>query len=52
LQPAYRERVRCHDDMGVTEKVKNKILSLPIYPELETKAQENVTNVIRSFFHE
>jgi dTDP-4-amino-4,6-dideoxygalactose transaminase len=52
LQPAYRERVRCHDDMGVTEKVKNKILSLPIYPELETKAQKEVSDLIVEFFNE
>lgn len=49
LQPAYRGRVRCHDDMSVTEKVKNEILSLPIYPELETKAQKKVTDLICSF---
>ena len=50
LQPAYRERIRCHDDMSVTERVKNNILSLPIYPELGTETQNVVTDVIRSFF--
>ena len=50
LQLAYRERIRCHDDMSITEKVKNKILSLPIYPEFETKDQKMVMDLIESFF--
>jgi len=31
--------------------VKNKILSLPIYPELEAKAQKKVRDLIESFFN-
>lgn len=50
LQPAYKGKVRCHDDMSVTEEAKTKILSLPIYPEFETKAQKIVTDLIESFF--
>ena len=50
LQPAYKGKIRCHDDMSVTEEAKTKILSLPIYPELETEAQNFITGVIRSFF--
>jgi len=50
LQPAYKGKIRCHDDMSVTEKAKTKILSLPIYPELETEAQNVISDVIRSFF--
>jgi len=50
LQPAYKGKIRCHDDMSVTEKAKTRILSLPIYPELETEAQNVITDVIRLYF--
>ena len=50
LQAAYRGKIRCHNDMSITEEVRSKILSLPIYPELETKSQKKVTDLIKSFF--
>jgi len=50
LQAAYKGKIKCHNDMSITEEVKSKILSLPIYPELETKALNKVTELIRSFF--
>lgn len=52
LQPSYNKKIQCHNDMRVTEEAKNKILSLPIYPELDRVAQEKVIDLIRSFFND
>ena len=51
FQPAYKGKIRCHNDTSVTEDFKNKILSLPIYPELAVKAQNKVADIIGSFFN-
>lgn len=50
LQPAYKKRIRCHVKMSVSELVKTKILSLPIYPELEIEKQNKVIDLVRKFF--
>jgi dTDP-4-amino-4,6-dideoxygalactose transaminase len=46
LQPAYQERIRCHQDMGVTDTVKDRIISLPMFPELEQIEQGMVIQSI------
>jgi len=49
LQLAYQGRVRCHQEMGITETVKGRILSLPMYPELGQEKQEVVIQSIIEF---
>jgi len=52
LQPAYRGRVKISGPMTVTEEVFSKILSLPLYPELDFSRLNRVVEGIRDFFRE
>ena len=52
LQPAYRGRVKISGPMTVTEEVVSKILSLPLYPELNFSRLNRVVEGIRDFFRE
>jgi len=52
LQPAYRGRVKISGPMTVTEEVVSKILSLPLYPELDFSRLNRVVEGIRDFFRE
>lgn len=42
LQPAYKGRIRTARSMGVTERLSNEVLSLPMYPELSTEMADQV----------
>jgi dTDP-4-amino-4,6-dideoxygalactose transaminase len=49
LQGAYKNRIKTHINMSVTESVANKVLSLPIYPELSQRdAKKVVMNLIKA----
>ena len=50
LQPAYKDRTSTAKDMGVTENLTKKIVSLPMYPELSMNEAENIVKAIKSFF--
>jgi len=52
LQPAYKGRVKISGPMTVTEKVVPKILSLPLYPELNFSRLNRVVEGIRDYFRE
>ena len=49
LQPAYINRIKTLD-LAVTENIADKIISLPLYPELLKEKVENVIECINSFF--
>ena len=50
LQPAVRNALGPQPKLERTEKVVDKILSLPIYPELEKEKVDFVCKAIREFF--
>jgi len=50
LQPAYMGRIRISEDMSVTEKLAQKVLSLPMYPELSENNIERIVDVLGSYF--
>ena len=50
LQPAYKDRISVSSDMSITEGLAQRILSLPIYPELSMQDAEKITNTIKRFF--
>ena len=50
LQPVYKGRVSTASDMSVTESITDRIISLPMYPELSIQDAEKITNTIKSFF--
>ncbi|MDD5170742.1 MAG: DegT/DnrJ/EryC1/StrS family aminotransferase [Syntrophales bacterium] len=50
LQPAYRDRLPGSKDLAVTETIAGEVLSLPIYPELNTKDVEFVIDTIKRYF--
>lgn len=52
LQPAYKGRVSIASDMSVTESLVNRIISLPMYPELSMQDAEKITNTIKRFFEQ
>jgi len=49
LQPAYKFRVRTAANMGITEKIADEVLSLPMYPEILSKDLARVIEVVNSF---
>jgi dTDP-4-amino-4,6-dideoxygalactose transaminase len=51
-QPAVRNALGQQPKLEVTEEVVQKILSLPIYPELEKEKVDFVCASIREFFHQ
>ena len=50
LQPAYQGRISVAGDISTTESVAASILSLPIYPELESRQVESVIAMIKKWF--
>ncbi|MCH7951974.1 DegT/DnrJ/EryC1/StrS family aminotransferase [Patescibacteria group bacterium] len=50
LQPAYRGKVKTGGKLKETEHAANKVLSLPIYPELTQTQLRLVVKTIRAFF--
>ncbi|MFQ3368227.1 MAG: dTDP-4-amino-4,6-dideoxygalactose transaminase [Methylophilaceae bacterium] len=51
LQPAYKNRVRLARNMRVTEDLVDRIISLPMYPELSISDAEKIINTIKSFLN-
>ena len=49
LHPAYKGRVSVSSDMSVTERLANKIISLPMYPELTFKDIKLVVHALKEF---
>jgi dTDP-4-amino-4,6-dideoxygalactose transaminase len=52
LQPAYKGRISTVSDMSATESLTDRIISLPMYPELSMQDAEKITNTIKSFFEQ
>ncbi len=52
LQPAYQELGYQKGDFPITEKYAKEILSLPMFPELDSEAVCYVVNNIKAFFEE
>jgi dTDP-4-amino-4,6-dideoxygalactose transaminase len=50
LQPAYYGRILCAGSLFHTERAAKRILSLPIYPELQDGQVEEICRAIRTFF--
>ena len=50
LHPAYKGRVVHSEDMSVTESIVNKVISLPIYPELSNSDSNLIVNALCEFF--
>jgi dTDP-4-amino-4,6-dideoxygalactose transaminase len=48
LQPAYRHLGYAPGDFPVTERYAGEILSLPMYPELSSEAQQRVASALRT----
>jgi len=51
LQPAYKELGYKEGSLPITEKVCNQVISLPIFPELETIQQSYVIDIIKRIFN-
>ena len=51
LQPAYKELGYKEGSLPITEKVCNQVISLPIFPELESVQQTYVIDIIKSIFN-
>ena len=51
LQPAYHNRIKTASDMSTTESLIQKIISLPIYPELSINDANKVVNTLKKFFN-
>ena len=49
-QPAYRNRLPGSNDLPVTERLADEILSLPIYPELSSDDQQRVIAAVSAFY--
>lgn len=49
LQPAYHRNLVGSEHLFETERAAREVLSLPLYPELETDRLEFVINVLQSF---
>jgi dTDP-4-amino-4,6-dideoxygalactose transaminase len=50
LQPAYLPRGLNPGPLPQTESTAREVLSLPMYPELETSEQDHVIDAVRAFF--
>jgi hypothetical protein len=51
LQPAFKYLNYRKGDFPVSEEISNKVLSLPIYPELSEKEQSAVISKIKEFYN-
>lgn len=51
LQPAYQNRIKTSNDMSTTENLIQKIISLPIYPELSINDANKIVNTLKKFFN-
>ncbi len=51
LQPAYQDKIPTAKDMRTTEKLTQRIISLPIYPELSMSDAETIVNVLKKLLN-
>jgi len=51
LQPAYKDRIAIVSNMNITEGLADKIISLPMYPELTLLDADKIINNIKSFLN-
>ena len=49
LHPTYLNRLKVSNNMKVTETLVDRILSLPMYPELRIKEAEKVVKSLKNF---
>tara|TARA_B100000795_G_scaffold222940_1_gene177991 strand:- start:3397 stop:4491 length:1095 start_codon:yes stop_codon:yes gene_type:complete len=49
--PAYKDRIRIAKDMSITEGLVQKIISLPMYPELSNNDMDSVINALKKFYN-
>lgn len=49
LQPAYKGRIRTAKSMRITEALCREVLSLPMYPELETQQLHRIVAALKGF---
>ena len=49
LQPAFSELGYGTGDLPCAEKAQQEVLSLPLYPEMDSRTQELVVDAIRDF---
>jgi dTDP-4-amino-4,6-dideoxygalactose transaminase len=49
LQPAYRDRLKGKEKLSVTENVAYEVISLPIYPELDMKNVDFISEKIHEY---
>ena len=49
-QPAYLGRIKGESNLNVTEKLYEKILTLPMFPELSDQEVNSVTSLIVKFY--
>lgn len=49
MQPAYKNRIRTAVSMSVAEMLAEEVLSLPMYPELESQQISDVVQALNSF---
>jgi dTDP-4-amino-4,6-dideoxygalactose transaminase len=50
LHPAYKSKKNKSKEMQVTEKIINKIVSLPIYPELSYDDAKSIVSSVQNFY--
>ena len=51
LQPAYQDIISTACDMSATEKLTQRIISLPIYPELSMNDAETIVTVLKKLLN-
>ena len=51
IQPAYKDRIAIVSNMNITEGLADKIISLPMYPELTLLDADKIINNIKSFLN-
>ena len=51
MHPAYKGRILTSKNMSITESLAQKILSLPMYPELSSSDAEKIVGVLKRFYN-
>jgi dTDP-4-amino-4,6-dideoxygalactose transaminase len=51
LQPAYKNLIKTSNNMDVTEDITQRIVSLPMYPELSKDDASKVVNALKKFLN-
>jgi dTDP-4-amino-4,6-dideoxygalactose transaminase len=50
LQPAYKNRIKTFERLEVTKNLSDEVLSLPMYPELNSSSVERVISEVKNFY--